>query len=141
MENVLNEVVHMGEITLENATLAVRSVFDEMPDEYSKVYENEKTINSLEKLLTEYLVQINNLSLTEKQHQIINHLFYIVSDIERVGDHTENIAEMAEYLHNNNIVFSETDVYKRQVCRQGEYLAFQKLIYKKSTQNLSLIHI
>ena len=76
----------MGEITLENATLAVRSVFDEMPDEYSKVYENEKTINSLEKLLTEYLVQINNLSLTEKQHQIINHLFYIVSDIERVGD-------------------------------------------------------
>ena len=26
----------------------------------------------------------------------------------------------------------ETD---RFVCRQGEYLAFQKLIYKKSTQN------
>ncbi|RZT00970.1 Na/Pi cotransporter family protein [Cuneatibacter caecimuris] len=133
VENVLNEVVHMGEITLENATLAVRSVFDEMPDEYSKVYENEKTINSLEKLLTEYLVQINNLSLTEKQHQIINHLFYIVSDIERVGDHTENIAEMAEYLHNNNIVFSETGISDLKEISEKVLASFQYAIDARKT--------
>ena len=31
--------------------------------------------------------------------------------------------------------FCYEDETDRFVCRQGEYLAFQKLIYKKSTQN------
>ena len=61
-----------------------------------KIYATEKTINSMEELLTEYLVEIDNLSLTVEQHDIVKNLFYSVSDIERVGDHVENIAEIMD---------------------------------------------
>ena len=46
----------------------------------------------MEKIMTAFLVQVDNLSLTEEQHQVIKNLFYTVSDLERVGDHAENIA-------------------------------------------------
>lgn len=108
VEAASREVVHMGEITLQNTKLALEAITTQEMDMVQKVYENEKTINNLEKMLTEYLVKVNNLSLTDHQHLIVSNLFYTVNDIERVGDHTENIAEQVEYMINNQIHFSET---------------------------------
>lgn len=108
VENAILEVVHMGELAIANTKLAFESAKENNLDKINEVYENEKTINNLEKLITEYLVKISNLSLTEKQHTVINNLFYTISDIERVGDHAENIAELAEYKWKNDIIFSES---------------------------------
>ncbi|CVI67936.1 transcriptional regulator PhoU [Clostridiales bacterium CHKCI001] len=110
VEAASREVVHMGEITLQNARLALEAITTQEMDTVQKIYENEKTINNLEKMLTEYLVRINNLSLTDHQHLIVSNLFYTVNDIERVGDHTENIAEQVEYMIKNHINFSETGI-------------------------------
>lgn len=107
VENVILEVVHMGHITQENMKRAFECVLSYDKDKIAQVYETEKTINKMEKILTEYLVKISNLSLNEEQHAIINNLFYSVSDIERVGDHTENIAELVDYGEGNEIHFSD----------------------------------
>ena len=64
-------------------------------------------INSMEKILTEFLVEVDNLSLTEGQQEQVKNLFYTVSDIERAGDHAENIAELAETLSKNSGSFSK----------------------------------
>ena len=76
-------------------------------EKIEQVYKTEKTINSMEKMITEYLVKISNLSLNEEQHNIINNLFYSVSDIERVGDHTENLVELVDVKDREPIIFSE----------------------------------
>ena len=96
VENAILEVVHMGRIAEENLRRAFAVVLDHDKESIPKIYETEKTINKMEKLITEYLVEISNLSLNEDQHAVINNLFYSVSDIERVGDHTENIVELIE---------------------------------------------
>ena len=67
----------------------------------------------MEKLITEYLVKISNLSLNEEQHLIINNLFYSVSDIERVGDHVENIVELMDYKEG-----SKTIAFSEEACRE-----------------------
>lgn len=110
VEAVIGEVVHMGRVTLQNSIDAVDSIIQRDEKLIGKVLETEETINNLEKLLTEYLVKINNLSLTEEQKLVINNLFYSISDIERVGDHAENIAETAKYLMDHELVFSETAI-------------------------------
>ena len=62
----------------------------------------------MEKLITEYLVKLSNLPLTEDQHVVVSNLFYSVSDIERVGDHVENIAELVDVKEGvDKIEFSE----------------------------------
>ncbi|NLC18136.1 MAG: Na/Pi cotransporter family protein [Clostridiales bacterium] len=95
VENSIKEVVHMGKITLDNLKVAVEALLKNNKEKAEKVLEREKVIDSHEKIITEYLIKINNLSLTEKQHKIVNNLFNIISNIERVGDHAENLAELA----------------------------------------------
>ncbi len=96
VENAVKEVVHMGEITQKNLHDACKVVMEYDEELLQKVYATEKTINAMEKMITQYLVDINNLSLTVKQHDLIKNLFYSVNDIERVGDHAENIAEIMD---------------------------------------------
>lgn len=108
VENAIKEVVHMGEITAENLCNACKVVMNFDKDLLKKIYKTEKTINSMEELITEYLVEIDNLSLTVEQHDIVKNLFYSVSDIERVGDHVENIAEIIDVKDGSEpITFSQ----------------------------------
>jgi phosphate:Na+ symporter len=107
VENAILEVVHMGRIVQDNLQNAIDAVLKHEVDKIEKVYETEKTINAMEKMITEYLVKISNLALNEDQHTIVNNLFYSVSDIERVGDHAENIAELVDTEDDHRIQFSD----------------------------------
>ena len=102
------EVVHMGQITMKNVKRGIEAIIDGNLKEVEEVYKTEKTIDRMEKMLTEYLIKIDNLSLTEHQKRVVNDLFYSVSDIERAGDHAENLAECAAYLVEHHLDFSDT---------------------------------
>ena len=107
LATVVQEVSVMGHATCQNLELALAAVSEENLQKAQKVYEREKDINSMEKILTEFLVEVDNLSLTEGQQEQVKNLFYTVSDIERAGDHAENIAELAETLSKNSGSFSK----------------------------------
>ncbi len=102
------EVVHMGQITLDNVKRALDAVLTGNLEEIGEVYKIEKTINNMEKILTEYLIKVDNLSLAEEQKHVVNNLFYSISDIARIGDHAENLAELADYMASHHLEFSAT---------------------------------
>lgn len=106
LETVHSEVVEMAEMAVENVKLALRAIENRQQDMIEAVFAQEKNINKVEKLLTAFLVEVDNLSLTEEQHEYVKNMFYIVSDIERAGDHAENIAELAETLIRDQVAFS-----------------------------------
>ena len=118
------EVVHMGQIAMENVELAIHAVLTKNINKAKDVYKTEQTINNMEKMLTEYLVKINNLSLTEEQKIIVNNLFYSINDIERVGDHAENLAEHAQYMAEHDVAFSETGISDLAIIGQAAYQSF-----------------
>lgn len=104
------EVVHMAKITGKNIDLSVNAIIDKDLSEIEEVFKKEKVINNMQRLLTEYLIKINNLSLNETQKQRVNNLFNTITDIERAGDHAENLAEQAQYVTEHNIDFSEKGI-------------------------------
>lgn len=110
LETAMQEVLYMGHLTRDNVQLALEAVEKNDKEKSRQVFHMEKNINQLEKLLTSFLVEVDNLSLTEEQHLKIKNLFYTVSDIERIGDHSENIAELAETKRREKILFSEKGV-------------------------------
>ena len=57
-----------------------------------------------------FLVEVDNLSLTEEQHIVIKNLFYTISDLERVSDHCENIVQLAEVRRRDKISFSKRGI-------------------------------
>lgn len=101
------EVAAMGREACQNLETALLAVRDENAQKVREVYEREKDINGMEKVLTAFLVEVDNLSLTEFQHEQVKNLFYTVSDMERAGDHVENIAELAENMEKNGLSFSK----------------------------------
>ena len=107
IETAVGEVLYMGNITRQNLVLAIEAVAENSKEKIQQVFRTEETVNQLEKLLTSFLVEVDNLSLTEAQHLKIKNLFYTVSDIERIGDHSENIAELADSKRKDKIQFSE----------------------------------
>ncbi|MFR8033388.1 MAG: Na/Pi cotransporter family protein [Lachnospiraceae bacterium] len=135
VESVRKEVIHMGKVTLDNVRLAMESVYDRDPEKIKKVYENEKTINNLDKILTEYLVKVNNLSLSEDQHFIIRNLFYTINDIERVGDHAENIAEKAEYMFKNDFTFSSMGAEDLKIIADKAIRAYANAVDCRETNS------
>ena len=102
-----SEVVNMARITEENIRHATDILLEEKTEEIPEIFKQEKVIDNMQKLLTEYLIHIGNLSLNEMQKLEVNNMFNTITDIERAGDHAENIAEQAKFAEEHAISFSE----------------------------------
>lgn len=139
VETAALEVVHMGQITLENVKRALDAVLTGNLEEVGEVYKTEKTINNMEKMLTEYLIKINNLSLTEQQNRVVNNLFYSISDIERIGDHAENLAEQATYIVEHKLDFSETGKADLESISASVLKSFQYAIDARQNGNMDSV--
>lgn len=139
VETAALEVVHMGQITMDNVKRALDAILTGNLKEIEDVYKTEKTINNMEKMLTEYLIKVDNLSLTEKQKKVVNNLFYSVSDIERVGDHAENLAEQAEYKVKHNLDFSDTGMTDLEEISGSVVKSFHYAIDARQTGNMDSV--
>lgn len=118
IETAILEVVHMGRIAGRNLEKAIHILLEGDMEEAESVYKIENTINNMEQTITNYLIKVNNLSLTEKQKKIVNNLFYSISDIARVGDHTVNVVRSVQALTDRGRAFS--DMGKADLTEIGE---------------------
>ncbi|MFA5523985.1 MAG: Na/Pi cotransporter family protein [Tissierellales bacterium] len=104
------EVLRMGKIVKENFRTATEAFYTKNEKLVKKVFEEEKRINSIERDITKYLVQLSNAPLTDEQHATVNTLFHAINDIERVGDHSENIAELCQDRIDNKHWFTDNAI-------------------------------
>ena len=103
---VVKETIRMAQIARNNFQLAIQSFFYGKDEDIKSVYENENIINTLEKEITEYLIAISQHNLPEENAELISEVYHTINDIERIGDHAENIVELAINKFNNNIELS-----------------------------------
>ena len=95
---VCSEISHMGEIAIGNLEKALDALLTKDDKAAKEVFAVEKRIDYMNKEITDYLVKANQISLPVGDRKKLGALFHVVSDIERVGDHAENIAEDVEKL-------------------------------------------
>ena len=95
---VCSEISHMGEIAIGNLEKALDALLTKDDRAAKEVFEVEKRIDYMNKEITDYLVKANQISLPVGDRKKLGALFHVVSDIERVGDHAENISEAVEKL-------------------------------------------
>ncbi len=102
------EVLRMGKIVRDNLRTAVEAFYQKDEKLVRKVFEEEKRINEIERDITKYLIQLSNAPLTDLQHATVTTLFHAINDIERVGDHADNIAELCQDRIDNKLWFTDT---------------------------------
>jgi len=109
------ELCRMGKIAKENLSLALESFFDKDTDKANKALENEGIINYLNQDIASKLVWINNMTLSNPEAEKIGKMFRILSDIERIGDHAENIAEYTVMIEDSDLRLSDAAVNELKV--------------------------
>ena len=133
-----DQVSRMGDLVLENVRRAVDVCFSYDKAEIEKVFETEKTINRMNRQLTEYLIQANTLSLSDQQKLVVTDLFHSLVDIERTGDHAENIAEQVQLLMERGLQFSETGRGDLKEITEAVIQAFDFAIRARKEDSLQL---
>lgn len=104
------EVLRMGKTVNKSLRLSKEAFLELNEKKVEKVIKREKSINTLEKDLVSYLSEVLNAPLTDAQHTIVTTLLNTINDLERVGDHAENIVELAQYRIDNKVALSESAV-------------------------------
>lgn len=100
------EMERMGHMALTNLERAMNALITLDEDDIAEVYAVEKQIDFLNHSITDYLVKINQTTLPTDDKKSIGGLFHVVNDIERIGDHAENMADAAKSRLEENIEFS-----------------------------------
>ena len=104
---VVKELDRMASLASENLNRAMNALITLDEEDIQEVYEVEKNINFLNHAITDYLVKINQSTLPIEDLKSIGALFHVVNDIERIGDHAENVADAARQRIQDGSSFSK----------------------------------
>src|SRR5690606_2969871 len=96
-----HEIIRMGTLARETLLHATHYFFEQDARSSNLALKKEALINELDHRITEYMVNIHQNGLTAQESEKATGLLHIVNDIERIGDHAENIVELAEYSIRN----------------------------------------
>ena len=103
---LFKEVDRMGQLAKETLGMAMDALITQDNTKVDQIYENENTINFLNRGIAEYLVKINGLDLEDYDRQALGSMYHVISDMERIGDHSENLCELAQTLKKSKQKFS-----------------------------------
>ncbi len=67
----------------------------------------EEALNNLDHKITDYLVKVSSNSLSQHESDEHSILMHMINDIERIGDHFENILELTEHQVNHKITITD----------------------------------
>ena len=93
-----------------------------------KVYRKENTIDMLQKEITDFIVALSPQSLTPEFSREVTSLMYMVNNIERIGDHSENLVKLVERRLESKIIFSDQAMEELENI-SSKTTDFLKLVY------------
>ena len=126
------ELKRMATLASDNLNRAMNALITLDEEDIDTVYTVEKNINFLNHSITNYLVKINQTTLPIEDPQRIGALFHRGNDIERIGDHAENVADAAKRRKETGVSFS-----KEAQHELGEMLDMVNTIIRFSVEMFS----
>lgn len=107
LQQAKSEVIRMGEFAVKGMEETNSYLITHQQKHADMVLQIEGAINNLDQKITEYLVDVSSGSLSEAESSKHTALMDSVRDIERIGDHFENIVELIDYKMSNKVTLTE----------------------------------
>ena len=122
LASTIKEVARMGEKARDSVDYAMEGILEASSEGSERCFKQEKSINQLQKTILNYLLKLSKAPLSEEDRETVDTLFNTVNDIERIGDHAENLAEIAQSAIDGQVYFSEqgqneiSDMYNKVIA-------------------------
>ncbi len=105
LENVKNAVINMGNVTKAMLEYTYNFAFKYDLKDEEMGQQCEEIIDTMDDKIHNYLVAIGSNDLTDAQTQLVAKNIDTISDIERIGDHLDNLLEFFSVRHEKKMVF------------------------------------
>ena len=106
--SIHQELGHLADKTYRNLERALESFSKQSEDMAEKVFSEEKSINYIASEIVRFLVKLQAMTeISDTERLEIFRVHEVVSNIERIGDHAENIAEYTLDCKMNDSKFSK----------------------------------
>jgi len=107
LEAARREVVRMIELAASATRDAGDAFFSNDLREIQLARQKEDAIDNLQNQITRYLIQVSQRNMGPASSNELPVLLHSVNDIERMGDHAENLADVAERRIENRLPFTD----------------------------------
>ncbi len=107
VDQLRNELNRMLSMARDNVADGFRAVLSRDVDRLTKVEEREDYIDFLNKEISRYVSHVVSLETNERSSAVVSSFFTISGNVERIGDHADNLAGYTRKLVAKDIHFSE----------------------------------
>lgn len=118
------ETVRMGRLAQVMYRDVTNVLFTRKLENLARWKPTEDALDNLQRAITDFLVQVSQGAITDAESREINSLLRMVNNIERVGDATENLAQLTEEMVENKLELAEQGVADYRSMREqvGRFL-------------------
>ena len=106
VQQLFREVQRMATLVMRNYHFAMQYYFAPKELSLDEFVNREEVIDYLNEQITHYLIEAEGLHLNISDTHLVGSLFHVVNDLERIGDHSENIIEVGGVRKKDKITFS-----------------------------------
>lgn len=106
VQQLFREVQRMATLVMRNYHFAMQYYFAPKELELEEFHNREEVIDFLNAQITQYLIEAEGQNLNYSDTHLVGSLFHVVNDLERIGDHSENIIEIGTTRKQDKITFS-----------------------------------
>ncbi len=117
LAQVKQEVGYMMQLAEESTALSLQAILTESSDYDEKINENEAIIDFTNSALTTFLIKLSSTHLEAGDEAVIGSYFHVLNDLERIGDHAVNFAEISQEMRQKDLSYSEQAMTEiRSMC-------------------------
>ncbi|MDO5062572.1 MAG: Na/Pi cotransporter family protein [Peptostreptococcaceae bacterium] len=138
LESAYKECLNMGAVALSSLKRSVSGFLKKQPEDLAETFRLEKDINQMEREIIDYLVSVSNSEISLDDRIIVDGLFNTINDIERIGDHAENIAELGQSYIDSELNFSQESRVELAVMIEKVFDAVQLALDAMRTGDIEI---
>jgi len=106
IDAAIKEIIRTLSLTQRMVTTAMDSFIKNDAKSLEKITRGEQAVDSLREAITNYLVELMQQELSLEESKKIPPLIHAINDVERIGDHAENLRDLAEQKIEQKMPFS-----------------------------------
>lgn len=133
------EITRMGKITLDSMKNAIDAFFTQDEKLADSVRETEDTVDHLTDAITERLIALRSQGYYDKDMIKISQMILVVSDIERISDHAENIVEYLDLIKSRKATISEQGLSELRLLADATLKSIKKSMIIFATEDYDKI--
>lgn len=131
---VKKEIEYMFDLVEENSKLSLVAMNTGSAEHNEIIRSNEKIINFTNNALTKFLIELST-SVEKSNERIIGSYFHVLNDLERIGDHAENLHEIGIEMIERKISFS--DKARKEIAEMSDNITKMFNVSKDIFENMN----